>query len=117
MAKITSRKNTGHSLLGTLWKTASLFISGTKPLIHQLREGLDGQLDHYARIIEKRLIILVLLGFMLFLSVFFIWFGLLFITIDYGGLPRAFACLSCGSFGLIVLLLIVSLTNKNRREP
>ena len=114
MAKMTSRRNTGHSLLRTLWDTASLFIGGTKPLIHQLGEAFDGQLDHYARIIEKRLVILALLGFMLFLSVFFIWFGFLFITIDYAGLPRAFACLCCGSFGLIVLLLIVSLTGKKR---
>jgi hypothetical protein len=114
MAKASSHKSGSHSLLKTLWNTASVLISGTRPLIHQLLDGLDGQLDHYARIIEKRLVILALLGFMLFLSVFFIWFGLLFIVMDYGGLPRAFACLCCGSFGLIVLVLIVLLGKQNR---
>jgi hypothetical protein len=115
VAKTARGKETDHPLLNFLSKTISLLSSGVKPWIHHLREGLDGQLDHYAQIIEKRLVVLGLFGVILFLSILFIWFGFLFIAIDYGGIPRAFACLSCGSFGLIVLLLIMSFEKRTRK--
>lgn len=110
MAKALPRREIGHSLLKTLWQMGALIINGATPLVHQLREGLDGQLDHYARLIEKRLVILAVRGSAFFLSVLFIGFGVLFIVIDYGGVSRGIACLGGGIFGLVLLVISIQLT-------
>jgi len=110
MAKAFRRAEAAPSLLKTLWHMCVVLVSGAKPLVYQLRESLDEQLDLYARVIEKRLIILALCGFALFLSVFSLGLGFIFVAIDYGGFPRGivFLCggiLGLGAFGFLVRLI------------
>jgi hypothetical protein len=115
MAKAAGRKEVGPSLFKNLWQMGALVLSGATPLVHQLREGFDGKLDHYARLLEKRLVVLAVRGFAMFLSLFSIGLGFLFIVIDYGGVPRGIACLGAGFFGLIVLVIWMQLTKESVR--
>jgi hypothetical protein len=112
MAKASHSKEAAPSLLKKLWDTASMVFSGAKPLVHQLMEGVDGQLDRYVEIIEKRLIALALRGLALLASVLFLGFGVVFTLMDYGGVPRGIACLGCGCLGLMVLIGLVKFKNK-----
>ncbi len=107
-------KEPGLPLLKTLGQMGSVLIKGAKPWVHQLQLALDGQLDHYARHIEQRLIILGILGFTFFLSVLLLGSGLLLMVIDYGGVPRGVACLCGGILGLVVLLILMQFTKQNR---
>src|SRR5579859_3239832 len=115
MAKTLPSKEDGHSLLKTLWEIGTVLISGVKPLIHQLREGLEGQLDHYVGLLEKRMVVLALQGFALFSSLILIGLGLLFMVIDYGGVPRGLACLGGGLMGFVALILLILFTKQNGR--
>ena len=113
MAKVTHEKESGYPFLKTLFNMATTLIGGVKPLVEQIQEKLDGQLDHYAQIVEKRLIVLALRGSAFLMSLLFIGVGFLFVLIDYGGIPRGIACLGCGLFGLIMLFFLVQFTKQN----
>jgi hypothetical protein len=113
MAKVVDAKNSGPSFLKTLWQITAAFLGNVKPLFHQLQGDLEKLLDHYAKVIEKRLLVLVFQGSTLFISVLFIGFGLLFVLMDNGGVSRGVACLCCGLFGAVVLLVLIQFKNKS----
>jgi len=102
MAKALNRKETGHPLSKTLWQMGSALVSGIKPLIHQLRDGLDAKLGQYVGRVEKRLLFLALRGFIVLLGVAFIGFGFFFVLMDNGGVSRGTSCLCCGLFALVI---------------
>ena len=89
---------------------ATTLIGGVKPLVDQLQEDLEKRLDHYAKVIEKRLLILTLRGCALFMSFAYLGLGFLFVLIDYGGIPRGIACFCCGLLSLMILLISVHFT-------
>jgi hypothetical protein len=105
MAKTSDSKNSEPSFLKTLWHMASTLVGGVKPLVDQLQEDLEKRLDHYAKVIEKRLMVLTLRGCALFMSFAYMGMGFLFVLIDYGGIPRGIACFCCGFVSLLVLLI------------
>jgi ABC-type multidrug transport system permease subunit len=74
------------------------------------------ELDHYFRILEKRLVVLTLWIFVSFLSVLFIGFGFLFVLVDIGGVSRGVACLCGGLLGFIVLFLGSHFTKESREK-
>jgi hypothetical protein len=102
MAKAVEAKKTGRSFLKTLWQVAAAFLGEVKPMVHQLQEDLEKRLDHYAKIIEMKLMVLILRGSTLFISVLFVGFGLLFVLMDNCGVPRGLACLICGFLGMFI---------------
>jgi hypothetical protein len=113
MAKAVDEKTPSQPFLKTLWQIAAAFLGNVKPLFHQLQGDLEKRLDHYAQVIEKRLMVLVFRGATLFISVLFVGFGLLFVLMDNGGVSRGIACLCCGLFGAAVLLVSIQLKIKS----
>jgi hypothetical protein len=113
MAKTVDTKNSGQPFLKTLWQIAAAVLGNVKPLVHQLQGDLEKRLHRIARIIEKRLMVLVFQSSALFISVLFIGFGLLFVLMDNGGVSRGVACLCCGLFGAVVLLVSLQIKNKS----
>jgi hypothetical protein len=105
MAKTVEPKNSDPSFLKTLWHMASTLIGGVKPIVDQLQDDLEKRLDHYAKAIEKRLIVLMLRGCAFFMSFAYFGIGLLFVLVDYGGVPRGIACFCCGLLSLVILLI------------
>jgi hypothetical protein len=105
MAKTVKSKNSDPSFLKTLWHMASTLIGGVKPIVDQLQEDLEKRLDDYAKVIEKRLMVLTLRSCAIFMSFAYFGLGLLFVLIDYGGVPRGIACFCCGLLSLVILLI------------
>jgi hypothetical protein len=107
-------KKAGHPVLKEMLKLGSSIVKASKPFVHRLREGMVEELDHYFRILEKRLVVLTLWIFVSFLSVLFIGFGFLFVLVDIGGVSRGVACLCGGLLGFIVLFLGSHFTKESR---
>ncbi len=107
MAKVQKPKS---SLLHHLWQIVTDIAGGVKPFVLQIEEGLELKFDHYARLIEKRVMVLALRGSALFMTLAFFGIGFLFVLIDYGGIPRGIACFGCGLLSLAVLLVSVQFT-------
>ncbi|HXL72856.1 MAG TPA: hypothetical protein VN963_04450 [bacterium] len=107
MAKTVSSKKSNPSFLKTLWHMAATLVGGVQPMVNQLQEDLEKRLDHYAKVIEKRLMILTLRGCALFMTFAYFGTGFLFVFIDYGGFPRGIACFCCGLISLVVLLISI----------
>src|SRR4029077_3700258 len=78
MAKALRQKEDGDSMLKTLWQLGSLLIGRLNRLDQHLREGLEGQFDHYASLMEKRLLSLALRVAVFFLSALLMGLGFLF---------------------------------------
>jgi|SRR6185369_8073055 len=116
MAKQLIRKKTGNFYLKALGQLGGLLLGGVTPMIRQIEKGVDDRLDRYAQVIENRLIVLSIVGFSLFVCLFFFGCGILFILIDYGGVPRGFACLLGGVIGLIVSIALILIHKNPRRE-
>lgn len=110
MAKTVYEKEVVPSFVKTLWQMASMLVGGVKPLVDKLQDDLEKRLDHYARIIEKRLMLLTLRSCALFTSFAFFGMGFLFVLMDYGGLTRGIACFCCGLLSLVVLLITIQFT-------
>jgi len=106
MKKSSSTIKKGASLLKSLLELGGLLITGAAPILRHLGEGLDGKLDHYAGITEKRLIALALRGSGVFLSALLVVAGVLLVAVDYGGVPRGIACLGAGALGLTVFFIL-----------
>jgi hypothetical protein len=98
------------SLLLHLWEIVTSIAGGVKPFVLQIEEGLELRFDHYARLIEKRMMVLTLRGSALFMTLAFFGIGFLFVLIDYGGIPRGIACFGCGLLSLAVLLISLQFT-------
>jgi hypothetical protein len=107
MAKTVESKKSDPSFLKALWHMASTLIGGVKPLVDQLQEDMEKRLEHYARVIEKRLMVLTFRSCALFMSFAYLGLGFLFVLIDYGGIPRGIACFCCGLLSLLILLTSV----------
>jgi len=105
MAKNMDSEKSEPTFLKTLWHMAATLVGGVKPIVDQLREDLEKRLDHYAKVIEKRLMVLTLRGCAIFMSFAYFGLGFLFVLIDYGGVPRGIACFCCGLFSLVILLI------------
>jgi hypothetical protein len=89
---------------------AATLVGGVKPLVDQLQEDLEKRLDHYAKVVEKRLMVMTLRSCALFTSFAFFGTGFLFVLIDYGGISRGIACFCCGLLSLVILLISVQFT-------
>jgi hypothetical protein len=107
MAKTVDSEKSDPPFLKTLWHVATTVVGGVKPLVDQLQEDVEKRLDHYAKVIEKRLMALTLRSCALFTSFAFFGMGFFFVLIDYGGISRGIACFCCGLLSLVVLLISV----------
>jgi hypothetical protein len=110
MTKVSKLPKPKSSWLSHLWQIATDIIGGLKPFVLHIEEGLELRFDHYARLIEKRVMVLTLRGSALFMTLAFFGIGFLFVLIDYGGIPRGIACFGCGLLSLAVLLISVQFT-------
>jgi hypothetical protein len=113
MAKTADLKDKSSSFLKTIWQMAASILSGVTPLARQLQKDVEQRLERYAQVLEKRLMVLVFRSSTLFISVLFVGFGLLFVLMDNGGFSRGVACLCCGLFGAVVLLVSIQFKNKS----
>lgn len=113
--KRSHHKKVGAPLLKDLLKIGAVLLNAAKPLVHNLRVGMDQELDHYVKLLEKRLAVLAIWIFVTFLSVLALGLGFLFILVDSGGIPRGVACLLGALLGLVVLALGAYFTKESEK--
>ncbi len=102
-------KGSDPSYLKEISKWILWALSGFKPMLRNIRVDIELHIDRYVRFIEKRLMWLMFFFSTIFLCVFLTLFGLLFMLIDYCSLNRGIACLSCGLFTALLLVLLLKM--------